>query len=247
MSAPPEVEAGTVPAKDRDYWWTVLAVDPIALPLTRWLASGRRMTADQATLWSVAFAVPVGFAYATGTRLGLAAGALLFYLAFVFDCIDGKLARALGTISARGQTLDEIADAARRVSAAGGLAVYLWRVSPGPGFWLAVVYLALAFFFAQVSGGTRGEPQTGIGGRWSSALARRRLLPTPGTPDVGAIVFVFGPLTGLVAPALVIGDVLLAVAILLVLRRLLRADRASGRDEQTGRREVKDGTDAAMP
>jgi phosphatidylglycerophosphate synthase len=228
MNAQPRMQRVTVPAKDRDYWWTVLAVDPIALPLARWLAAGRRMTADQATLLSVALAVPVGFAYATGTRLGLAAGALLFYLAFVFDCIDGKLARALGTTSARGQTLDEIADATRRVSAGGGLAVYLWRVSEGPAFWLAVVYLALAFFFAQVSGGTRAQPQTALGGRWSRALARRRLLPTPGTPDVGAIVFIFGPLTGLVAPALVIGDLLLGVAILLVLKRLLRAERATG-------------------
>jgi phosphatidylglycerophosphate synthase len=226
VSAQPGTQS--VPAKDRDYWWTVLAVDPVALPLARWLASGRRMTADQATVWSVALAVPVGFAYATGTRLGLAAGALLFYLAFVFDCVDGKLARALGTTSARGQTLDEIADAARRVSASGGLAVYLWRASDGPAFWLAVVYLALAFFFAQVSGGTRAEPQTELGGRWASALARRRMLPTPGTPDVGAIVFIFGPLTGLVVPALVIGDVLLGVAILFVLRRLLRAGRVSG-------------------
>jgi phosphatidylglycerophosphate synthase len=229
VSAHPGTQAVTVPAKDRDYWWTVLAVDPAAIPLARWLASRRLMTADQATLWSVAFAVPIGFAYATGTRSGLAAGALLFYLAFLFDCIDGKLARALGTTSARGQTLDEIADAARRVSASCGLAVYLWRTGDGLAFWLAVAYLALAFFFAQVSGGTRAKPQTGLGGRWSTALARRRLLPTPGTPDVGAIVFIFGPLTGQVAPALVLGDTLLAVAIVLVLSRLLRTGGGRGR------------------
>jgi phosphatidylglycerophosphate synthase len=229
VSAQTATRGVTVPAKDRDYWWTVLAVDPAAIPLARWLASRRFMTADQATLWSVALAVPIGFAYATGSRLGLAAGAVLFYLAFLFDCIDGKLARALGTTSARGQTLDEIADAARRVSASCGLAVYLWRTGEGPDFWLAVAYLALAFFFAQVSGGTRGEPQTRLGGRWSMALARRRLLPSPGTPDIGALVFIFGPLTGLVTPALVLGDAALAVAILLVLRRLLGAGRGRGR------------------
>jgi phosphatidylglycerophosphate synthase len=209
------------PAKERDYWWTVVAVDPVAIPLARRLAARRIMGADQATLLSVALAIPIGFCYATGTRLGLVAGAVLFYLAFLFDCVDGKLARALGTSSARGRVLDEIADASRRVSASVGLAVYLWRAQAGGAFWFAIAYLALAFFFAQISGGTRGDPQTALGGRWSAALARRRLLPTPGTPDVGALVFIAGPVTGLVLPALVAGDVALVVAILLVLKRLL--------------------------
>jgi phosphatidylglycerophosphate synthase len=209
-------------AKKRDYWWTVFAVDPVAVPLARWLASRRRMSADQATLLSVALAAPVGVAYASGARAGLVAGAALFYLAFLFDCVDGKLARALGTTSPRGETLDEIADAVRRVSGSLGLAVYLWRNGAVPEFWWAIAYLSLAFFFAQISGGTRGEPQTATGSRWATALARHRLLPTPGTPDVGAIVFIFGPVTGLVWPALVVGNALIATAILLVLWRLLR-------------------------
>jgi phosphatidylglycerophosphate synthase len=219
MNSKPAVRMG---AKERDYWWTVFAVDPVAVPLARRLAARRAMSADQATVISVACAVPIGFCYATGSRGGLVAGAVLFYLAFLFDCVDGKLARALGTTSARGQTLDEIADAARRVSASLGLAVLLWRTGDGGEFWFAIAYLALAFFFAQISGGTRGEPQTDLGGRWSTALARRRLLPTPGTPDVGAIVFILGPVTGLLVPALVAGDALLALAILLVLWRLLK-------------------------
>jgi phosphatidylglycerophosphate synthase len=182
----------------------------------------RTLSADHATLVSIALALPIGWAYATGARWGLVVGAVLFYLAFLFDCVDGKIARALGTASARGQTLDEIADAARRVSASLGLAWLLWRTEDGPQLWLAVAYLTLAFFFAHISGGTRGGPRTGAGGRWSAALARRRLLPTPGTPDVGALVFIAGPVTGLVVPALVLGDALLALAILLVLWRLLR-------------------------
>jgi phosphatidylglycerophosphate synthase len=209
-------------AKPRDYWWTVIAVDPLALPLTRRLARSGSVSPDQVTIVSVLLGLPTGLAFATGTRAGLVVGALLFYFSFLLDCVDGKLARALRTSSPRGKVLDDLGDGARRGSAAAGLAVYLWRTSSGGVFWLAVAYGFMAYYFALISGGTRGEPQTNVGGRWSEALARRRLLPTPGTPDVAALVFVLGPLTSWVAPALVVGDLLFTVAILLTVYRLLR-------------------------
>ena len=209
-------------AKKRDYWWTVIAVDPLAVPLAESIADRRFMSADQATMVSILLAIPTGFAYASGTRAGLIGGAVLFYLAFLFDCIDGKVARALGTASSRGEMLDQLADAVRRVSASVGLAVYLWRFETGGLFWLAVAYVVIAFFFADISGETRGEPQTTMGGRWSQALGRRRLHPTPGTPDIGAISFIFGPITGLVVPSLAVGVAMLSAGTLLVLRRRLR-------------------------
>jgi phosphatidylglycerophosphate synthase len=208
--------------KSRDYWWTVVAVDPLALPLTRALARHRRVTPDQITILSVLLGLPTGVAFALGTRAGLVAGALLFYFSFLLDCVDGKLARMTNVSSARGKVIDDLGDGARRASASAGLAIYLWRVETDGRFWLAVAYGFMAFYFALISGGTRAEPQTSIGGRWAATLARRRLLPTPGTPDAAAIVFVLGPLSGLVTPALVVGDALFAVAILLTVYRLLR-------------------------
>src|SRR5918997_1247965 len=92
-------------AKERDYWWTVLAVDPVALPLVRLLAVRRWIGPHGASLASLGLGLLVGPAYAIGGRAGLAAGAVLFYVAFVFDCVDGKLARVLGTSSARGGAL----------------------------------------------------------------------------------------------------------------------------------------------
>ena len=181
MSAPQgALEIG---AKPRDYWWTVIAVDPLALPLTRSLARSRSVSPDQVTIVSVLLGLPTGLAFATGTRAGLVVGALLFYFSFLLDCVDGKLARALRTTSPRGKVLDDLGDGARRGSAAAGLAVFLWRTSSGGVFWLAVAYGFMAYYFALISGGTRGEPQTNVGGRWSETLARRRLLPTPGTPE----------------------------------------------------------------
>ncbi|HYP23971.1 MAG TPA: CDP-alcohol phosphatidyltransferase family protein, partial [Actinomycetota bacterium] len=104
-------------AKKRDYWWTVLATDPVAVPLVGFLARRRWLTPDQVTAFALVSGLAVGVAFATGTRLGLVVGGLLFYVAFLFDCVDGKLARALGVTSAKGEALDHLADGGRRASA----------------------------------------------------------------------------------------------------------------------------------
>jgi phosphatidylglycerophosphate synthase len=215
----PAVQVG---AKERDYWWTVAAVDPLALPLTRFLLGRPWATPDRVTIASIVLGLPTGVAYATGTRAGLVVGGLLFYGSFLLDCVDGKLARALRVSSPRGKVLDDLGDGARRASASAGLAVHLWSVTGGAVFWFAVAYGFMAFYFSLISGDTRAEPRTGLGGRWSRSLARRRLLPTPGAPDVAALALILGPLTGLVVPGFVLADALLAVAILLTVYRLLR-------------------------
>jgi phosphatidylglycerophosphate synthase len=211
-------------AKARDYWWTVLFTDPLALPLARFLARKRLLGPDAVTVLALVTGLSVGAAFATGTRAGLVAGALLFYAAFVLDCVDGKLARALGVTSARGEALDHLADGGRRASATLGIAFYLWRAEGVPErdvLW-AIVYGVLAYYFIEISGAAKGEPAGGLRGRWAAALARRRLLPNPGMPDVQALAFIIGPLTGLVWQGLAAGIALVTGAILLTVWRRLR-------------------------
>ncbi|MBO0828828.1 MAG: CDP-alcohol phosphatidyltransferase family protein [Streptosporangiales bacterium] len=99
--------------KARDAWWTVLLVDPLAAPAVRFLANHTRVTPNQLSL--LAFVLGLGSA---GAFLGaqyrwLVLGAVLFYLAFYVDCIDGKIARLKGTGSTWGQWLDFIFDRIR--------------------------------------------------------------------------------------------------------------------------------------
>ena len=209
-------------AKKRDYWWTVIFVDPIALPTALYLGRKRWVTPNQVTWLSFLLGVPMGLAYATGERWGLVLGGVLWYLAFLTDCIDGKLARAMEVSSPKGKILDEIADGGRRLSGALGLTVYLYRVEDGNLFFLAVVYGLFAFYFGQISGDTRPEPQTRVGSGWAGWLSRHRLLPSPGAPDIAAIVFLIGPVSGFVVPALIVGDVAFGLGILAVMFRMLR-------------------------
>lgn len=219
-------EVATPPgAKKRDYWWTVLATDPLAVPLASFLARRRWLSPDQVTAIALVLGLAVGPLFALGTRAGLVAGGVVFYLAFLFDCVDGKLARALGVTSPRGEALDHLADGGRRASGVLGLAAYLWRAEEAASsdVWWVVVYAVLAYYFLEISGARKGEPAGGVRGRWSSALAHRRLLPTPGMPDVQAVVFVLGPITGLVVPAVVLGMTMVVVALALTVLRRLRA------------------------
>jgi phosphatidylglycerophosphate synthase len=213
--------AAPIGAKERDYWWTVLAVDPIALPLTRWLEKRRRVSPDQVTVASMIVGVPVGIAFATG-RGGLIIGAVLFYVSFVLDCVDGKLARALHVTSERGRALDQLADGARRASAAIGLGFYLWRdQAPRIDFVWLVAFAVLSFYFMEISGAPKPEPSEARGG-WATRLGRHRLLPNPGMPDVSAIVYVLGPLTGWVVPGIIVGLAMVGAGIVVTMGRRLR-------------------------
>lgn len=200
-------------AKKRDYFFTVLAVDPLAIPATRALA--RTSVSPDAISWlSILLGVPIVFAFATGERWGLVAGAVLWYVSFLLDCIDGKLARLKGIASERGKRLDSMGDGARRASSILGIVAYLWHTEGEIEAWLAVIFGILAFYVIELSGGEMSGPGQEPQGRWAQALARYRLLPTPGMTDVSAIAFVFGPLTGLVFPGVVVALVLTSAAVL---------------------------------
>ncbi len=220
----PTWETNAEGAKKRDYWWTVLVVDPLAIPITRLLARRRWATPDEVTMVSLVFGLLTGLFFAVGERWALVTGGLVYYLSFVLDCVDGKLARTLSISSARGHALDAMSDSARRASAAIGIVTYLVYSAEGARaheIVLAAAFGVLSAYFIEISGAERNEAREGVRGRWATALARRRLLPTPGMPDVSAIVYVIGPIVGIVIPALYVGLAMVVAAILITWRRRL--------------------------
>jgi phosphatidylglycerophosphate synthase len=104
--------------KSRDAWWTVWLVDPLASRLVRLVAPWRRVTPNLLT--TLAFVIGLGSA-AAFWRGSLFAGALLFHLSFVLDCMDGKVARLNGTGSVFGAWLDYVFDRLRVLACAVGL------------------------------------------------------------------------------------------------------------------------------
>ena len=99
--------------KPVDAWWTVLLVDPLAARLVRQVAPYRWITPNVLTLIATIFGIGAAVCFAIGDRWYLVAGALLFHLSFVVDCMDGKIARLNGTGTMFGQWLDFVLDRVR--------------------------------------------------------------------------------------------------------------------------------------
>jgi phosphatidylglycerophosphate synthase len=217
-------------SKKRDYWWTVLFTDPVAVPLVRILARSHFLNPDQVSYLAIFLGLGVGPLFALGTRVGFVAGGFTFYIAFMVDCIDGKLARAIGVESKRGAALDRIGDAARRASASLGILLGLHQ-SERHGEFLAwaFVYVVLAYLFLELSGAEAPEERTrgpfdidSEPSPWVRWFARRRMLPTPGMPDIQAVVFILGPITGLFSVGFAIGIALAISGTMVNLWRRLR-------------------------
>ena len=144
QSIPPLTDVREITQKKRDAWWTVLLVDPVATPLVRWTALWTRLTPNQITWLALFLGLGAAACFAMGSWAWLVAGALLYHLSFVLDCIDGKLARLTGTGSVFGAWLDYVFDRIRVLCCAVALmggqfartdeVIYLWLA-------LAVVFL----------------------------------------------------------------------------------------------------------
>lgn len=141
---PPLTDVREITHKKRDAWWTVLLVDPLATPLVRWTAMWTRVTPNQITWLALFLGLGAAGCFAVGSWAWLVAGALLYHLSFVLDCMDGKLARLTGTGSVFGAWLDYVFDRIRVLCCAVALmggqysrtgeVVFLWLA-------LAVVFL----------------------------------------------------------------------------------------------------------
>jgi phosphatidylglycerophosphate synthase len=106
-------EVRTQTYKSRDAWWTVLLVDPLASRLVHLVSRFRSVTPNRLTMAAFLLGAGAAACFAQQDYLWLVAGALLFHLSFVIDCMDGKVARLMGTGSVFGAWLDYVFDRLR--------------------------------------------------------------------------------------------------------------------------------------
>ncbi|MFK3981444.1 DUF5941 domain-containing protein [Micromonospora sp. NPDC050397] len=95
------------------------------------------------TAFSVLFAVAAAVLFGLGGRTAAVLGAVLLYLGFVLDCVDGQLARYTRHFSPWGGWLDTMADRAKEYVVYAGLAVGVDRAGLGNGWTLAIAALTL--------------------------------------------------------------------------------------------------------
>ncbi|MEV4369632.1 MULTISPECIES: CDP-alcohol phosphatidyltransferase family protein [unclassified Nonomuraea] len=125
--------------KGADGFFTTYFVSTYSRFIARW-AARRGLTPNQVTLISITLGVAAAACFATGERPWMVAGGLLIYFAFVFDCVDGQVARYARKFGVLGAWLDATFDRFKEYVVFAGLAVG-WVVSGnGDDIWI----LALA-------------------------------------------------------------------------------------------------------
>ncbi len=102
---------------------------PLALRVVRRLVPSP-VTPDQVTIGHTIVGVAAALVVPLGSRTALAVAALLWEVHLFFDCVDGVLARARGTASTRGHTIDVIGDTVALLALAAAMWAYLRAATP---------------------------------------------------------------------------------------------------------------------
>ncbi|WP_017539953.1 MULTISPECIES: CDP-alcohol phosphatidyltransferase family protein [Nocardiopsis] len=132
--------------RTRDSWWTVAFVDPLAVRLVRTLANRTGVTPDQLTVGALFLGLGAAACFAIGSAPLLVAGAVLYYLCFLLDCMDGKLARLTDSETLFGSWMDYVFDRFRVLVCA--IALMGGQYVAGGG--VVFVWMALAVVFTDM-------------------------------------------------------------------------------------------------
>lgn len=217
--------------KHRDSWWTVLLVDPFAGRLVR-IAARTSVTPNQLSVGALVIGLGAAGCFWRGTWPWLVAGALIYHVAFVLDCVDGKLARLKGIESAFGGWLDYVFDRVRVLICTLALVAGQFLATGRAGYLylgIAIVFLDMLRYLNSLKinavrqemldrlriaraddGDAPRDLQQGFHGRFSwyarvrDGFARRRIRPhLVSGIEFQMAVFIVGPLTNALIPVTV--------------------------------------------
>ncbi|MFG1941998.1 CDP-alcohol phosphatidyltransferase family protein [Nonomuraea sp. NPDC048826] len=121
-------------------------------PWTRHLikrAHARKLTPNAVTGISIAVAGLAAIWFSAGTRGAMVAGAVLFYLSFALDCLDGQLARYTRGFTPLGAWADGMADRLKEYAVYVGLAFGYVATHPSGGNPDGIWYLAVGAMILQ--------------------------------------------------------------------------------------------------
>ncbi|MFF5051572.1 DUF5941 domain-containing protein [Micromonospora sp. NPDC000663] len=128
--------------KEKDDFFSTYFVSTWSPYVVR-VAARLRLTPTGVTVISVLFALAAAVLFGVGGRLALVSGAVLLYLGFVLDCVDGQLARYTRNFSAWGGWLDTMADRAKEYLVYAGLGFGVSHAGLANGWALAIAAMTL--------------------------------------------------------------------------------------------------------
>lgn len=189
--------------KPVDAWWTVAIADPIAGRLTLFLANYTSITPNIVTVLAFILSLAAAFLFYQADPISLALGSLLFEIGFIFDCVDGKLARLKGLESKQGEIVDFLFDRLGFFLLLGGLMFGQYRLYGDLkiiiwGFFIIFLDSYINFISLYLKKEDKSSVTLtvkNIFGRIKALLNQRRLAFFFTTVEVTQLLFFFTPLT----------------------------------------------------
>lgn len=123
--------------KPRDFWWTVLVIDPIVMAVLPVVVRWRWATPTRISLAALLVGAGSIVAFATGQPV---VGALAFQARFALDCLDGKVARLTGRSSRWGGFVDLAGDMITIGAVYAAIGAWVGREGVA-GAWMVLVLL----------------------------------------------------------------------------------------------------------
>lgn len=225
-----------VPIKARDTWWTSLVIDPLATPTVAWLSRFGWVTPDRLTFLSGLIGLVAAAMFGTGHFL---AGALVYQVSFLFDCMDGKLASIRGPRHSWGAFIDTMGDSVRFTACSVGMAIGLvgagidatWEIA-ALVLYPAVRWSAFAVDNAWPAAPARARIEVAPRPIDVLRIAPRRLGKPGSTVDTETVAFTIAPLLGIPLVGLIAATTVDLLHVVLVyglgLRAAHREERCSG-------------------
>jgi phosphatidylglycerophosphate synthase len=196
----------------RKSWWAIVFVLPFARRLALFLTNRTKITPNQVTLGAFVLVLPAIFFYAQGSYWATVLAVSLFEINYLFDCVDGTMARLRKISSPFGGYLDAILDRVR---------IFFMCLAIGYGYWCSdhsveIVFwlllylgvnnliiismgyqertLAKAGFSSRLGAELISDGRRTLLNRWFHYAGKRNLMPYYHDVELDALVFVVGPL-----------------------------------------------------
>lgn len=220
----------------RKSWWAMLFILPAARRLSLFFINRTSITPNTITLGSFVFVIAAVLAYSRGSYAGFVIGAIFFEINYLFDCVDGTVARAKGLASPLGAFLDPSLDRLRIFLLVTSLAYGQYTSSRNiEVVFLIFLYLGLnnlLLFTRQAQ--ERATLQIGMKGktpgadlarnttrstllaRWLNFTSRHNTIPYYHDVELDALVFVVGPILNMVVPFIIAANLLALVLIIML-------------------------------
>jgi len=207
-----------------DPWAYTLVLRHLVIRIVWLLGNHTNFTPNQITCISFIFGIFSAISFLQGTVPFLILGAFLFEISYIFDCVDGRIARLKGQSSMFGRYLDSMSDQMRVFLAVLCLTYGQYAITNNDHYFLfGMTYL---FFYLLYSISESLLPnaednkksrmnKTSFAQRITLFLHLRHLSPLLSYAEADTIVFFIFPILNRVNEGLLIGSFIIINAILI--------------------------------